>query len=199
MSINIDQTDLRKQWFEDPDLEHGLMVALPMRLSSGTGPFLSYDGDWIKVTGVIAFYPALCTGCAYTSEESTGAGLAAQAFLKTDIDSECFMFFFEPFIGNFDNYQGLDTRAGVVHFARSRNAAAQTATDIDPQDWTVETRFGILHEFDQSDVYFYIDGVEQAHHNANISAQPYEICCAEPRAVVREIEMKYPPGMAFLK
>lgn len=192
MSINIVHKTLRKTLLSDPDLTNCLIRALPL-IWIGTTP--TYDGEWLKLTSTLGQYPAITTGHTFENKKSGGEGLISSAYVKVNIDSSTYMFFLEPYKGNYDNYQGLDTRDGAVHYARSRNGGAETTTELTGQDWTAETKFTIKHENDQTDVYFYIGDVEKAHHTTNISTQPYEICCAEPNAVVREVSLKYPPGI----
>ncbi len=152
---------------------------------------VTYDGIWLKVTGTHKTklqYPAITL-----NKPQQGTPLQATATVKVDVDSWWFAFFMEPFKSNYANYLGMDTRAGTVHYARTRRNALQTATNIDPQDWTNETEFSIIH--DKSDVYFYINGAEIAHHTTNISQQPYEISCCEPDGKARKCSLKYPQGI----
>jgi len=197
MSIEIDKKLLRKAWFGavDAELEESLMRTLPLA-RIGYNP--TYDGEWIKNQNPAAGYYGFGTGVAY---QGAGIGvvgtLRASARLKISVDTFHYMFFYEPVKADYDNYQGIDARDGAVHYARSRSGGAQTATNIDPQDWTTEHEFLILHQKDVTDVYFYIDGAEEAHHTTNISAQPFEILCGEPNGQPRDVYLKYPYGIGI--
>jgi len=193
MSINIDKKKLREAigWAEHAS-------ALPMSLPNYSPASFrwSYDGEWITVETLGAFYASIRTCVAFESGSTTTSYLAACVNIKAPANAtSIYYFFFEPMKGDYDNYQGLDTRDGVAYNARSRNGGAETKTILSGQDWTVEVKMRLAHQKDQSDIYFYIDGAQVAHHTTNISAQPFEIMCAEPNGQVRTIYVRYPKGM----
>ena len=186
MSININVKDARHAlgWLEAAQ-------AIPLALYPETAQVtLTYDGEWISwaTTGG--------THAIESGHEYSRNVLWVGAKLKLNTDSSTYVFFLEPYKGNFSNYQGFDNKDGAQKVARSRKAGAETTTNL-TDNWTEETDFQIKHEADQTDVYFYIDAVEKAHHTTNVSAQPFEICCCEPNAVARTVYLKYPPGMYF--
>lgn len=192
-SINIDDKLLRKAWF-GADPEDGLAQTMPLSVL-GENP--TYDGEWIINHGS-GGCPAFQTGFAIERAKGTPArnpSNRCSATLKVNTDSNIYILFLEPHKGCFEDYQGMDCKDGATHYARSRNNAAETATSIEPQDWTAEHKFAIKQEYDQSDVYFYVDDVEEAHHTTNISAAPFEIGCGEPNSQVRDCYLKYPPGI----
>lgn len=180
-------------WSENHDISFDAIAALPLIWSEGYVTKTWEDGQlWLTVTGVDTYYPAIRTGHSLQRKNV----LVAQATLKvTNDESWLFIFFFEPRKGLFNDYQGMDTQGGSTHYARSRNAAAQTTTVLSNQNWLQEHTFKIRHYYDQSACKFYVDGAEVASHTTNISAQPYEICCGESDGKVRIINLKYPPGI----
>lgn len=193
MSINIDKKLLRKAlgW---ADLASALPISLPNYYPSYFT--WSYDGEWITIQTLAAYYPAIRTTVAYESGSLTTSYLSTCVNIKAPSNpANIYYFFYEPQKGDYANYQGLDTRDGADYNARSRNGGAETKTVLSGQDWTVERKMGLSHQKDQSDMYFYVDGAEVAHHTTNVSAQPFEICAAEPNGQVRTIYVRYPKGI----
>lgn len=194
MSINIDEKKFRKALFGATPRD-GLAQSMPLSCLTAE---MTYDGEWIKNPNTAAGMTAIQTGFSVTRKASTtktDPDLIVRGTLKVDTDTNIYIFFMEPHKGGFNEYQGFDCKDGATHFIRSRNGGAETATNIEPQDWTAEHEFEIWHEYDDSDVYFNIDSVEVGHHTTNISSQPFEIACAEPNGVVRNAYLKYPPGI----
>jgi sulfur transfer complex TusBCD TusB component (DsrH family) len=190
----ISEPDLRKDIYSDPTLMTGLMRAWPLNMILGTGT-LTYDGTWLKMVSVVGEYPMV-----------GGSGVSVQNLSKLEIHatvkatpttSYIFYLFMEPYKGDFANYQGLDTQAGTTYYARSCNAAVVTATNLGAEDWSVETKLRVVHEYDRTHVFFYRNGVLIATHTTNISAQPYECNCLETDAQARTVYLKYPPGLSI--
>ena len=196
MSINITAADFRKAFYGTSSLDSSLMKSMPLSFKE---PYVTYDGTWLQVDpGGAGVFFAIKTGHSLQrcpSNTKANPKLVGHATCKSVTDDTEYMFFFEPHKGGFSEYQGLDCCGGAVHYARSCNNSVVTTTDIDPQDWTVEHDFTIRHEADDSDVYFYVDGVEEAHHTTNVSSQPYEIACCEANGVDQIMYLKYPPGI----
>lgn len=196
MSINIVNKDLKKELttFEQ-------MAALPIVFDWGSASYATttktYDGEYVflNCTGAPG-NPAVRTSISYTrgGTRATDALLIYVTFRATN-DTSIYAFFFEPQKGDYGNYQGFETDAVPNYECLSRKAAAETATNINPQDWTVDHEFYIKHETDESNCYFGIDGAQVANHATNVSSQPYEISCCEPMNNVRPFYLKYPPGM----
>lgn len=196
MSINVTGADFRKRFFGESALGNSLIQAQPLDFDES---LLTYDGTWLKISQGSGQYKAIKTGHSLqiaASIDKADPVFCAWCRAKANVDSSNYLFFFEPHKGGFSNYQGLDNSEGTTHYARSKKST-ETKTNIDPQDWTAETEFMIKHEKDDSDVYFYIDGAEEAHHTTNISSQPYEVCCCEGNGVARQLYLKYPPGIAL--
>lgn len=154
---------------------------------------LAYDGTWFKMVGSVGTYPAYVSG---QSIQRRGYLLASVQAKVATTESNIVMFWYEPYKGDYANFQGMG-HDGTGHYAKSRNGGAETNTYLSGQDWTVETKFSIRHEYDQSEVKFYTASNLVATHTTNISAQPYEIQCCEPANVAKNVYMKYPPGMYF--
>jgi len=193
MSITIDKKLLRK-YLSLTDICSSIPMSLPNYYSWAFT--WSYDGEWIAVTTIaLSYYPSIRSTVAQESGSLTTSYLQVCANIKAPTATSIYFFFYEPTKGDYPNYQGLDTRDGAEYNARSRNSGAETKTILAGQDWTVERKFMISHQKDQSDVYFYIDGVEVAHHTTNISAQPYEVACCEPNGVLRTVYLRYPKGL----
>lgn len=195
MSINIDVKKWMKAFFSEPTLEKGFFRSLPIY---GSWAAMSYDGEWIKISGTVGTHYVIVTCGTHEANPSTqypNLALYGCAICKVTTDSDIYIFFFEPQIGSYSEYQGIDCRVGTTHYVRSRNSNVETATNIDPQDWTVERRFAIYHRHNETQVDFEIDGAIVATHTTNISSQPYMICCAEPNAQVRDAFLKYPFGI----
>jgi len=193
VSINIDKKLLRVAigWAE---YASALPISLPNYYPASFT--WSYDGEWITIQTLQALYPAIRTCVAYESGSLTTSVLHACVNIKAPTNAtRIYYFFYEPQKGDYANYQGLDTRDGAAYNARSRNGGVETKTVLADQDWTVERKMALSHQKDQSDMHFYIDGAEVAHHTTNISAQPFEICCAEPNGQLRTIYVRYPKGI----
>lgn len=196
MSINIVEKDLRKElWTWEQ------MAALPICFDWGSASYpttsKTYDGEYIflNCTGAPG-NPAVSTRISYTKGGTRATDLLSGiATLRATNDTSIYVFFFEPQKGDYGNFQGFETDAVPNYMCKSRNGGAETSTNINPQDWTVDHEFAIGHETDQSNCYFVIDGAQVANHAANISAQPYEMNCCEPMNNVRPFYLKYPPGI----
>lgn len=201
MSVNID----RKKWratepqlvFSQPYLGFAHAFPLDTAYHRAGECEMSYDGEWIKLDEKITGdYPALGRSAFAITYGWSGANLRCHAVLKAPPnDNNIYFFFYEPFKGDYANYQGLDTRDGAEHNARSRNGGVETKTVLSGQDWTVEHRFGLEHEVNQSAMRFYIDGSVGATHTTNISAEPYEVLAGEPNGQIRTMYMRYPAGI----
>jgi len=193
MSITIDKKLLR-EYLAFTDFCSSLPISLPNYYPASFT--WTYDGEWIAINTIAALYPAVRTTVAYESGSLVTSYLEACANIKAPANAQSiYYFFFEPQKADYANYQGLDTRDGAAYNARSRAAGVETLTVLGGQDWTVERKFKLSHQKDQTDMYFYIDGAEVAHHAANISAQPFEICACEPNGVLRTIYLRYPKGI----
>lgn len=156
---------------------------------------VSYDGEWVIVvqpgTGTQMCVRSWHAGLVCLGTSKLTVAITAYA----NNDKSIYWFFYEPFKGDYSNYQGFETDA-ANYYAKSRKAGVQTQTDISPQNWTVETMFGI--QYDESAVdgtYFYIDGALEASHGTNLSAPPFEAIFGESKAVARTFHIKYPPGI----
>jgi len=194
MPINIDKKKFRKiLLFED-----GAYSMLPVSLPSYQPTLFdwSYDGEWIKLwTKVGGYYPAIRTVVAYQGGREGFGFLDVACAMKAPNDKGIYFFFYEPQKADFANYQGMDTADGTTYVCRSKSGAVETKTTLTGQNWTVERRFRIIHQKDRSKCEFYIENALMVTHTTNISDQPFEVCCAEPNATIREVYMRYPRGI----
>lgn len=196
MSINIVKKDLR----EAIDLR-GIAQAFPLRyIIMGTST-ITYDGEYLIINNVSGQYSAVGTGFGSPAYEATRStySLSVTAIVKAvDDDLNCYFFFLEPRKADYAEFQGFKTDAGAgSHKFEFRSGGTEEEDPIAGQDWTVDTKFRIIHYKDQSLCQGYIDGalVAECTDPADISAQPFSIYAGEPNGVARVMHLKYPPGI----
>jgi len=194
MPINIDKKKFRKiLLFED-----GAYSMLPVSLPSYNPDKFdwSYDGEWIKLwTKIGGYYPAVRTVVAYQGGREGFGFLDVACVMKAPNDKGIYFFFYEPQKADFLNYQGMDTADGTNYVSRTKSGGFEDKKPIVGQNWTVSREFRIIHQKDRSKCEFYIDGGLVNYHTTYVGEQPFEVCCAEPNATIREVYVRYPRGI----
>lgn len=161
----------------------------------------TWNGTYIIMTVTAAgFYYALAQSwIAYqVATTSPSHSLWAKVAVHSASDISFVPLYFEPFKGDFFNFQGfLAVGGGGSKQAQSSKGGASTYSTItQATDWTVDHEFGLQCQRDQSQSVFLIDGAVVATNSSPyISAQPFDIVCGEVEGVAGTIYAKFLPGI----
>jgi len=179
--------------------------SLPITFIAGFPLTYSVDGEESSYDGEILHLKTTVTGknSAYrtTAIHTLNLGVASWTLLLASAllsspqgnTEDSFPFFYEPANGDFVNYQGFRFQVGT-HYCVSNSGGVSTTTAI-TLDLTTWKKLTLIHWTDRSQCNFYVDDSLIVSHTTNISAQPFEILCAEPGTTIMDWYVKYPPGI----
>ena len=183
------------EYTDNLNIEVERVKTLPFLINSSFAA--SKEGSYLKLESTTG-YPAIETKQGYQTEDSRGDSpnyddrLRTKVTARVNIDTACWMFFYEPHKGNAANLQAFYCQANSpTHTAISSKHNDTETTEITSQDWTTDTEFKIDYE-KNTHVKFYINGELKVTHTTYVSDSPFSINAVESANTARIFHVKFP-------